>query len=81
MFNLRKKKNDSKYVDWVKIWDIKFPVPKRVEGKWKLVTKTYHFERTFKAMPAKEHNIYSKTWQSKKGNGYFELVLGRREHD
>ena len=79
MFRFRNKKDDSRYVDWVTVWDIKFPVLKRIKGKWKLVPKTYHFEREFRAMPIKEVNIYSKTWKSKKSDACFELVLGRRE--
>lgn len=80
MFNLRKRKDDSRYVDWVRTWDVSFPVPKRLNGKWKLVPKKFYFEQEFKAMPVKEANIYSKSWHSKKSNACFELVLGRREH-
>ena len=79
MFNLRKRKGDSRYVDWVRTWDIKLPVLKRVQGKWTLVPKRFHFEQEFRALPVKERNIYSKKWKSKKSDACFEIVFGRRE--
>lgn len=81
MLNLRSRKNDARYVDWIRTWDISIPMLGRIDGKWKLVPKKFHFEKEFKAMPIEESNIYSKKWHSKRGNAEFEIVLGRREHN
>lgn len=81
MFKLRNRKNKDNYVEWVRTWDIKIWLPKRVRGKWKLVLKKFHFEKEFKARPKKPGSVFYKKWHSKKGKGYFELELGRREND
>lgn len=74
-----KREKQEEYVDWVRIWHLKIWLPKRVNGKWQLVPKTFHYEQDFKAKPKKPGSIFHKKWQSKKGQGYFEIEIGRRE--
>lgn len=81
MFKLRNRKNKDNYVEWVRTYDIKIWFPKRVNGRWRLEPKKFHYEQEFNAPPKKSGSVFHKKWQSKKGKGYFELELGRREDD
>ncbi len=81
MFKTRNRKNKDNYVEWVRTYDIKIWLPKRVNGRWRLEPKKFHYEQEFKAPPKKSGNVLHKKWQSKKGKGYFELKLGRRKND
>ena len=75
---IKRKKQDG-YVDWVRTCYLKIWIPQRLQGKWQLVPKVFHYEQEFKARPKKPGNVYHKKWQSKKGKGYFEIEIGERD--